>query len=51
MYGEDVVIEGSEILARCIQHETDHLDCQIFEHVIQRYTSSSLQTRGTPDTA
>ena len=24
MYGEDVVIEGSEILARCIQHETDH---------------------------
>ena len=26
MYGEDVVIEGSELLARCIQHETDHLD-------------------------
>ena len=30
MYGEDVVIEGSEILARCIQHETDHLDGILF---------------------
>ena len=30
MYGEDVVIEGSELLARCIQHETDHLDGIIF---------------------
>ena len=30
MYGEDVVIEGSELLARCIQHETDHLDGILF---------------------
>lgn len=30
MYGEDVVIEGSELLARCIQHETDHLDGVLF---------------------
>ncbi|MFM7139876.1 MAG: peptide deformylase [Actinomycetes bacterium] len=30
MFGEDVVIEGSELLARCIQHETDHLDGIIF---------------------
>ena len=30
MYGEDIVIEGSELLARCIQHETDHLDGIIF---------------------
>jgi len=29
-YGEDVVIEGSELLARCIQHETDHLDGVLF---------------------
>ena len=26
MYGEPVVVEGTEVLARCIQHETDHLD-------------------------
>ncbi|MEO5853168.1 MAG: peptide deformylase, partial [Nocardioides sp.] len=26
MYGEPVTIEGSDLLARAIQHETDHLD-------------------------
>ena len=30
MYGEPVVIEGTEKLARCIQHETDHLDGILF---------------------
>ncbi|CAN5271343.1 peptide deformylase [soil metagenome] len=30
MYGEPVVIEGSEMLARAIQHETDHLDGVLF---------------------
>jgi peptide deformylase len=30
MYGEPVVIEGSDVLARCIQHETDHLDGVLF---------------------
>ena len=30
MYGEPVLIEGSELLARAIQHETDHLDGIIF---------------------
>ena len=30
MYGEPVTIEGSEILARCIQHEVDHLDGVLF---------------------
>jgi peptide deformylase len=30
MYGEPVVIEGTEMLARCIQHETDHLDGILF---------------------
>jgi peptide deformylase len=30
MYGEPVVIEGSETLARAIQHETDHLDGVLF---------------------
>jgi len=30
MHGEPVVVEGSEMLARCIQHETDHLDGVLF---------------------
>jgi peptide deformylase len=30
MYGDPVTIEGSELLARCIQHETDHLDGVLF---------------------
>ena len=30
MHGDPVTIEGSEILARCIQHETDHLDGVLF---------------------
>jgi peptide deformylase len=30
MHGEPVVLEGSELLARCVQHETDHLDGVLF---------------------
>jgi len=30
MHGEPVTIEGSGLLARCIQHETDHLDGVLF---------------------
>ena len=30
MYGDPVVVEGSELLARAIQHETDHLDGVLF---------------------
>jgi len=30
MYGEPVILEGSDLLARCIQHETDHLDGVLF---------------------
>jgi peptide deformylase len=30
MYGEPVTIEGSGQLARCVQHETDHLDGVLF---------------------
>lgn len=30
MYGDPVSIEGSELLARAIQHETDHLDGILF---------------------
>jgi peptide deformylase len=30
MFGEPVVIEGTEFLARALQHETDHLDGILF---------------------
>lgn len=30
MHGEPVTIEGSGVLARCVQHETDHLDGILF---------------------
>ena len=30
MYGEPVTIEGSDLLARALQHETDHLDGVLF---------------------
>ena len=30
MHGEPITVEGSDLLARCIQHETDHLDGILF---------------------
>ena len=30
MYGEPVTIIGTELLSRCVQHETDHLDGVLF---------------------
>ncbi len=30
MHGEPISIEGSELMARCVQHETDHLDGVLF---------------------
>ncbi len=30
MYGEPITLEGTHLLARCVQHETDHLDGIIF---------------------
>ncbi len=29
-YGDPVVLAGSDLLARCVQHETDHLDGVLF---------------------
>jgi peptide deformylase len=29
-YGDPIMVEGTELLARCIQHETDHLDGVLF---------------------
>ena len=30
MYGDPVTVEGTAMLARCVQHETDHLDGVLF---------------------
>ncbi|WP_026411623.1 peptide deformylase [Actinomadura oligospora] len=30
MHGEPITVEGTHLLARCVQHETDHLDGIIF---------------------
>ena len=30
MHGDPVTVEGTELLARCVQHETDHLDGIMF---------------------
>jgi len=37
MYGDPVTIEGSELLARAIQHETDHLDGVLFIDRLDTY--------------
>jgi peptide deformylase len=36
MYGEPVTVEGTELLARCVQHETDHLDGVLFVDRLDR---------------
>ena len=38
MHGEPVTIEGHELLARAIQHETDHLDGVLFVDRLDRET-------------
>jgi peptide deformylase len=41
MYGDPVTIEGSETLARCFQHETDHLDGVIFVDLLDPETKKA----------
>ena len=36
MYGEPVTVEGTDLLARCVQHETDHLDGILFVDRLDR---------------
>jgi peptide deformylase len=38
MHGEPVSLEGTELLARCVQHETDHLDGVLFVDRLDRAT-------------
>jgi peptide deformylase len=41
MYGDPVTVEGSETLARCFQHETDHLDGVIFVDLLDPETKKA----------
>ncbi|PZS28870.1 MAG: peptide deformylase [Pseudonocardiales bacterium] len=41
MYGDPVVIEGSDLLARCVQHETDHLDGILFIDRLDKETKKA----------
>lgn len=41
MHGEPLVVEGSELLARALQHETDHLDGVLF---IDRLSKADRKT-------
>ena len=38
MYGDPITIEGSDLLARALQHETDHLDGVLFVDRLDRAT-------------
>jgi len=38
MHGEPITISGSDLLARCLQHETDHLDGVLFVDRLDRDT-------------
>ena len=41
MYGEPVTVEGTDLLARCLQHETDHLDGILFVDRLDRATKKA----------
>jgi peptide deformylase len=41
MYGDPVTVEGGETLARCLQHETDHLDGVIFVDLLDPETKKA----------
>jgi peptide deformylase len=57
MHGEPVVIQGSQLLARAIQHETDHLDGVLFIDRLDREARKAAMRQiresdwfGTPPT-
>lgn len=41
VYGDPVVVEGSGLLSRCLQHETDHLDGVLFIDRLDRETKKA----------
>ncbi len=41
MWGDPVTVEGTDLLARCVQHETDHLDGVLFVDRLDAETRKS----------
>ncbi len=41
VHGDPVVIEGSGLMSRCVQHETDHLDGVLFIDRLDRITKKA----------
>ncbi|MBX6387901.1 MAG: peptide deformylase [Frankia sp.] len=41
VYGDPVTVEGSGLLARCLQHETDHLDGVLFVDRLDKETKKA----------
>ncbi len=46
LHGEPLTIEGTDLLARAVQHETDHLDGILF---IDRHGPAAAQGRDEGD--
>ena len=44
MYGDPITVEGTELLARCVQHETDHLDGVLFVERLDAATKKAAMT-------
>ena len=42
MHGDPVVVEGTALMARCVQHETDHLDGILFIDRLDRDTKKAV---------
>ena len=45
MYGEPITVEGTEFLARALQHETDHLDGIIFVNRMSRLKATMVRKK------
>lgn len=44
-FGDDIEIVGTGTLARCLQHETDHINGLVFEHRLRRRQRQALRAR------
>ena len=44
MYGDPVTVEGHDLLARCVQHEVDHLDGVLFIDRLDAETKRAAMT-------
>ena len=48
LHGEPVEVEGTDLLARCLQHETDHLDAQTRKTAMKAIREAEWFDGGVP---